>query len=85
MKILPKADFKTTEEAFVTMEKIRSCCHATKPIDKENFDGKIFLKQVSELIPSGHVSFNQHFPLSMKLIIPSRLESGKNSFWILIS
>ena len=75
IKILPKADFENEEEVFVSMPKVRSRRHAVKvmymaivarPIPKEGFDGKIFIKE-----------FLNSFHHSVPLIINTFLTSMK--------
>ena len=55
MKILPKAPFKSKEDAKTTNPKIQSCCHPTKVMflgmvlpsdDHKDSDGKVMVKRV---------------------------------------
>ena len=70
MKILPKASFKTEDEAKVGTPKTPSCRHPTKvmflgvvcPLDLlEDSDGKVMIKRVSKITKSNGVSATKSF------------------------
>ena len=69
MKILPKADFETEAEAHVPTPRLRSRRYALKvmhmgligkPVVGKSFNGKIYLRRVSESHVTSKNSFNQH-------------------------
>ena len=68
MKLLPRADFETEAEAFVPMPRLRNRRYALKvmcmgivglPVGGM-FDGKIYMRRVSESYETQQNSYNQH-------------------------
>ena len=75
MKILPKADFETDEQAHVPTPRLRSRRYVLKVMHmgligkpvKNRFHGKIHLRRVSDTHITTRKSFNQHISSNFEI------------------
>ena len=85
LKILPRAEFESLQEADFVPKKVRSRRHLCKimylgvvgPHIDGKSDGKIFLKRVSEKTKTKRQSYNQHFNTYFEINNRLKMEEWK--------